>query len=147
MSNVDHEPSKLERMLARPPAAGFMTSLIVFVVIPQVLFILYTLGMLWWWRQGGVPTRGVLFIAPGLMPPLLVLVGFALWHLRKWRLQRRLALARGCVCVRCAYLLNELGPSGTCLECGLPFNRERTIRAWIDCKFYKPDAREGPDPG
>jgi len=86
MSNVDHEPSKLERMLARPPAAGFMTSLIVFVVIPQVLFIRYTLGMLWWWRQGGVPTRGVLFIAPGLMPPLLVLVGFALWHLRKWRL-------------------------------------------------------------
>ena len=144
MSSADRDPSKFERMLARPPAAGFMTSLIVLVVIPQMLFIL---GMLWWWKHGGMPTRGVLFIAPGFMPPLLVLVGFALWRLRKWRLRRRLALARGCVCVRCAYLLNELGPSGTCPECGLPFNRERTIRAWIDCKFYKPDAREGPDPG
>jgi hypothetical protein len=118
MPNADHDPSRLERMLARPPAAGFMTGLIVFVVIPQMLFIL---GMLWWWKQGGLPTRGVLFIAPGFMPPLLVLVGFAVWRLRKWRLRRRLALARGCVCVRCAYLLNELGPSGTCPECGLPF--------------------------
>ena len=83
MSNADHDPSKLERMLKRPPAAGFMTLVIVLVVIPQMMFIL---GMLWWWKQGGVPTGGVLFIAPGLMPPLLALVGFALWHLRKWRL-------------------------------------------------------------
>jgi hypothetical protein len=85
MSNADHDPSKLERMLKRPPAAGFMTLVIVLVVIPQMMFIL---GMLWWWKQGGVPTGGVLFIAPGFMPPLLATVGLALWRPRKWRLQR-----------------------------------------------------------
>ena len=141
MANDEPNASEIERLLARPPAAGFTNSLITCIVLPQVALILC---MLWWWKHGGAPAHGVLSIFPGLMPPAMVLVGFSVWRLRNARLRRRLRLARGCVCVRCAYVLDRLGASGTCPECGLPFDRERTIRAWIDCRLHKPDARKGP---
>lgn len=138
MCPVEHQSDATEqdRALACPPAAK--RGLIACIVFPQVVMVM-GLGLAW---SQGVFRRpeGLFWIAP-ILPPLSALVGQVLWAWRTRRLRRRLIRARGHLCVRCAYVVDGLGSSGQCPECGLAFERTRTVNAWIDARHYRPEPR------
>ena len=73
----------------------------------------------------GVP-RGFAYRYGALIPgltPLLVLT--PLWLLRTRHLRRALLESQGRLCTHCAYDVSTLEPSGTCPECGKPYDIEK----------------------
>jgi hypothetical protein len=125
-----------ERLLARPPAV--MRRMIACFMLPHVFWMLFL--MLPWSPELFHPSSQAMFWSGRLRPTLSVLVSLVLWAWSTRRLRRRLAVARGCVCVRCGYVVAGLGPTGNCPECGLRFDRDRTVQAWIALRLYRPDA-------
>lgn len=79
-------------------------------------------------------------VTASMLPPVGGVVGCVLWRRKLRRLRQRVADAEGCVCVRCGYSVQGLGESGVCPECGLAFDRARTLQAWICAKIFKPPA-------
>ncbi len=75
-----------------------------------------------------------------LMPLILVVVGAVLWwFLFAKRLRRRLAVSGGKLCVRCTFDLRGIGNHGVCPECGLSFDVEQTVQAWVASGLHIPD--------
>lgn len=78
----------------------------------------------------GVP-RGFAYRYGALIPgltPLLVLT--PLWLLRTRHLRRALLESQGRLCTHCAYDVSTLEPSGTCPECGKPYDIEKDKVLW-----------------
>lgn len=59
--------------------------------------------------------------------PLGVIWG---WWLFRTRHIRRAVAAGGRLCTHCAYDVSALSPSGTCPECGGPFDMEKDKALW-----------------
>lgn len=114
-----------------------------FMILPNICFIAILCGWWWWQTSRGLTVRDFPSLL-GLAPPVLGWLGVAAWRLRDRRLRQRLAHTNGCLCVRCAHSIHGLGGSGACPECGLPFERDRTVKAWIDSRLYKPPSTPAP---
>ncbi len=85
-------------------------------------------------------TLGVLAAAHGLTEAMafavcgffvLVTVPISACNHAIGRALRRARAARYRLCPRCAYDLRDLGPRGTCPECGRPFERSAVRTQWL----------------
>lgn len=108
-------------------------------VLPAIVV---TAGALWFkfgdsssWFARGAPW-------PGLLVPLVVFaplfVSIAAVSMGMRRLKRVFAASGGRVCTSCVHDLQGLGESGSCPECGRPFEIERDRRAWAQAGVGKP---------
>ena len=139
----DARPSSLQdRLLANPPAARRWPARIATILLPNLCYVAILFG--WWWQRFGRVPASDFPVLLGLVPGgLAALVGLA-WYLRDRRLRRRLVRSHGCMCVRCAQPLDSLGSAGACPSCGLRFERDRTVQAWIDSRLYEPPSTPPP---
>ena len=96
----------------------------------SVFFVLAPVG--WMLLRGplGVP-RGFAYRYGALV---LVAMPFVviqpLWLLRTRSIRRALLASNGRLCVHCAYDVSTLPPSGTCPECGKPYDIEKDQVLW-----------------
>lgn len=74
----------------------------------------------------------------GLLP---ILVIFPCWFFRTRSIRRALLESEGRLCTHCAYDVSTLAPSGTCPECGKPYDIEKDKVLWEAV-----GARYGDDP-
>lgn len=63
----------------------------------------------------------------GLLP---ILVIFPCWFFRTRSIRRALLESEGRLCTHCAYDVSTLEPSGTCPECGKPYDIEKDKVLW-----------------
>ena len=63
----------------------------------------------------------------GLLPILAI---FPCWFFRTRSIRRALLESEGRLCTHCAYDVSTLEPSGTCPECGKPYDIEKDKVLW-----------------
>jgi len=100
---------------------GQVLLLCALAVIPVVLIITAVL-------RGNSPLPGILLGAA-----IELIGGSIAWSTflaRNGRLRRRLRAASGRLCVHCTFDLRGMDDTGTCPECGRPFDAARDRQRW-----------------
>lgn len=89
-------------------------------------------AVLWWVLRGplGVP-RGFAYRYGAVVLGLLPIMVLGPWWTRRTRhIRRALRESGGRLCTHCAYDVSTLAPSGTCPECGKPYDGEKDKPLW-----------------
>lgn len=81
-------------------------------------------------RPLGLPRGGLFRVLPLTLILVPWLIFLPLWFWRVRRLRRALFASRFRLCTHCTYDLSSLGESGTCPECGNPFDAARDVARW-----------------
>ncbi|MDX2148768.1 MAG: hypothetical protein SFZ23_14740 [Planctomycetota bacterium] len=103
------------------------------VVLWSTFAVLFALAGAAWLIFGkffGLSRRGLWsFVPVGLgLTPILVLLPF--WHWRVRRLRQALFQSRFRLCTNCAYDLSSHPATGSCPECGKPYDAARDVLIW-----------------
>ena len=77
-----------------------------------------------------VPRGGASRFVPLVMgvAPIVVLLPF--WHWRVRRLRRALFASQFRLCTHCGYDVSTLAATGTCPECGTPYDAAKDVELW-----------------
>ena len=67
------------------------------------------------------------------------------WLLRTRSIRRALLASEGRLCTHCAYDVSTIAPSGTCPECGKPYDIEKDKPLWeaVGVRYGEDDADAG----
>lgn len=99
-------------------------------VAGTALFVAGAIAWLVLRRLGVVPRGGVSRWVPLVLGVTPIAVLLPLWHWRERRLRRALFASRFRLCTHCAYDVSSLPPTGTCPECGRPYDAPRDVEVW-----------------
>lgn len=94
----------------------------------------------------GVPRGFAYRFGPMVLGLLPILVVWPWWYFRTRSIRKALLESEGRLCTHCAYDVSTLEPSGTCPECGKPYDIEKDKVLWEAAGMRYGDDRDTKAP-